>query len=71
MELLKADTRNPFMGLNNKVCEKPKYLCRLHQVWLSVDDVKRKRCANKPTWDMIGVRLCTNLSKRELPCIEP
>ena len=28
---LKADARNPYMGLDNKICTSPKYWCRLHQ----------------------------------------
>ena len=59
-----ADARNPNMGLNNKTCKCPKYWCRLHQVWLSESDVKRKKCKERPTMDMIGTRLCTNLVKK-------
>ena len=59
-----ADARNSNMGLNNKICKNPKYWCRLHQVWLSESDVKRKHCKERPTMDMIGTRLCTNLVKK-------
>ena len=59
-----ADARNPNMGLNNKPCKCPKYWCRLHQVWLSESDVKRKHCKERPTMDMIGTRLCANLVKK-------
>ena len=59
-----ADARNPNMGLNNKTCNDPKYWCRLHQVWLSESDVKSKHCKGKPTMDMIGTRLCTNLVEK-------
>lgn len=60
-----ADQRNPYMGLNNKICKNPTCWCRLHQVWLSEEDVKRKRCENKPTFDMIGVYPCRCLERRE------
>ena len=59
-----ADARNPNMGLNNKPCKFPKYWCGLHQVWLSESDIKRKHCKERPTMDMIGTRLCTNLVKK-------
>ena len=59
-----ADARNPNMGLNNKPRKFPKYWCRLHQVWLAESDVKRKHCKERPTMDMIGTRLCTNLVKK-------
>ena len=36
-----ADQRHPFMGLDNKICKNPAYWCRLHQVCLSDDDVKK------------------------------
>ena len=53
------------MGLNNKPCKCHKYWCRLHQVWLSENDVKRKKCNERPTMDMIGTRLCTNLVEKK------
>ena len=59
-----ADARNTNMGLNNKPCNDPKYWCRLHQVWLSESDVKRKHCKERPTMDMIGTILCTNLVEK-------
>ena len=59
-----ADARNPNMGLNNKICKNPKYWFRLHQVWLSESDVESKHCKEKPTMDMIGTRLCTNLVEK-------
>lgn len=43
MRYQKADSRNPRMGLNNRICKSPKYWCRLHEVWLSEEDVKRKQ----------------------------
>lgn len=65
MKYKRADARNPNMGLNNKVCKNPKYWCRLHQVWLSEDDVERKHCKNKPTFDMLCTRMCTNLVNKK------
>lgn len=64
MQYLIADQKHPFMGLNNKICKNPTYWCRLHQVWLSEEDVGRKRCKNKPAFDMIGVHKCGNLERR-------
>lgn len=61
-----ADQRNPYMGLDNKICRNPVYWCRLHQVWLSEDDVKRKKCKRKPTFDMIGTYRCLCLERKEL-----
>ena len=61
-----ADKRNPFMGLDNKICKDPVYWCRLHQVWLSDEDVKKKRCNCKKTFDMIGAYRCGNLVKKSI-----
>lgn len=52
MNYLNADTKHPYMGLDNKV-------------WLSEEDVKRKKCKNKPTFDMIGVHRCGCLERRK------
>lgn len=65
MTYLTADQRNPYMGLDNKICKNPTYWCRLHQVWLSEEDVKRKGCKNKPTFDMLGVYRCRCLERRK------
>ena len=46
MKYLKADARIPYMGLNNKICSKPAYWCKLHEVWLSEEDVKKRNCLN-------------------------
>lgn len=62
---LKADRRNPYMGLDNTVCRNPAYWCRLHQVWLSEEDVEKKKCTKKPTFDMIGFITCGNLEKKD------
>lgn len=66
MEFKKADLRNPRMGLDNKICIHPTYWCRLHEVWLSEDDVKKKNCRNKPTFDLISTMRCTNLEKKSI-----
>lgn len=60
-----ANSRDPWMGLDGVVCEKPAYWCRLHEVWLSEDDVAKKRCLNKMTYDMLGVYRCKCLERRE------
>lgn len=52
------------MGLNNKVCTSPKYWCRLHEVWLSEEDVKRKKCREKLTFDMLSTYKCRCLEKK-------
>ena len=64
---LKSNISNPLMGLNNKVCENPRYWCRNHQVWLSENDVDKKRCRHKLTFDMIGEYVCPSLEVKE-PC---
>lgn len=61
---LTASKKYPLMGLDNKVCNNPKYWCRLHQVWLSEDDVKRKKCRNKHTFDMISTYRCNCLERK-------
>lgn len=68
MTYMVADARNPYMGLNNKVCQKPAYWCRLHRVWLSKEDVRRRRCREKEDYNMIGTHRCRNLEKREHGC---
>ena len=60
-----ANASNPKMGLNNKVCENPKYWCRLHQVWLSEKDVEKKHCKSKSDLYMIENRRCTNLVRKD------
>ncbi len=60
----KADLKNPFMGLNNQVCKDPKYWCRLYQVWLSKEDVEKKKCRQRPTYDMISTYSCKCLEER-------
>lgn len=60
-----ADQRRPFMGLDNKICKHPTYCCRLHQVWLSEEDVKRKKCRRKDDFDLIGTHRCGNLERKD------
>lgn len=59
-----ADEKNPFMGLNNRICRKPIYWCRTHRVWLSDEDVGRKSCMAKPDYNMIGTHRCGCLEDR-------
>ena len=63
--MLSADARNPRMGLFDTVCEDPVYWCRLHEVWLSEEDVVRKGCKSRRTMDMIATRRCGNIEKRD------
>lgn len=62
-----ADGRNPRMGLNGVVCKDPVYWCRLHEVWLSEEDVARKQCRAKPTHDMLGAFRCKCLEQKTPP----
>lgn len=61
----KASFRDPWMGLDGIVCEKPVFWCRLHEVWLSEEDTVKKKCAARQTPDMLGVRRCNCLEKRD------
>lgn len=63
--MLSADARNPRMGLFDTTCEDPVYWCRLHEVWMSEEDVVRKGCKAKHTLDMIATRRCGNIGKRD------
>lgn len=60
----KADTRNPWMGLNGVVCKDPAYWCRMHEVWLSEEDVARKKCLARLTYDMIATRKCNCIERK-------
>lgn len=62
----KASFNNPWMGLNGKVCTSPAYWCRLHEVWLSEEDVNRKSCLTRLTYDMITRKRCNCLERKEL-----
>ena len=64
-QFLKADARHPNMGINNKPCKDPKYWCRIHEFWLSEDDVQKKGCRAKMSADMMERRLCTSLEERD------
>ena len=66
MRYMVADARNPLMGLGNKICRKPEYWCRLHRVWLSEDDVRRKKCKEKQDFDMLGTHRCGCLERKEV-----
>lgn len=65
MEYMRADSRNPYMGLNNTICKNPVWWCRLHQVWLSEEDVEKKHCMKKLTMDMMGFRNCSCIVKKD------
>lgn len=62
----KADFRNPWMGMDGKICTNPKYWCRMHSIWLSEEDVAKKKCFARPTFDMISVRKCNCIEIKEL-----
>lgn len=49
---------NTYPGLNNQNCQNPKYYCKSHQVYLSDDDVRKKKCLAKMTPDMISTCRC-------------
>lgn len=66
MKYRKANQKYPNMGLNNKICIDPKYWCTLHEVWLSEEDIKMKRCRNKRTFDMLGTYRCRCLQTKEV-----
>lgn len=61
----KADFRNPYMGIENRICKNPKYWCRLHQVWLSEEDAISRKCFCRPTYDLISVRKCNCIETKE------
>jgi len=62
---LTANTTHPNMGLNNSPCLNPTYWCPLHKIWLSEEDANRKGCFRKMTADMMEVRRCPNLQKKD------
>ena len=57
--------KNPWMGFDGVICENPAYWCRLHQVWLSEDDVAKKKCLARMTPDMVGYRKCNCIERKE------
>lgn len=54
---------HPDMGLNNTICEHKDYFCQSHRVYLSTEDVRRKKCLCKPTFDMISTQRCPKLKE--------
>lgn len=60
----KADSRNPWMGLDGKVCEDPIYWCRLHEVWLSEEDTSRKKCLSRLSANMMETRVCNCIERK-------
>lgn len=63
MEYKKAIKGKKFMGLDGKIYRHPKYWCRLHEIYLSEQDVIKKHCKNKSTVDMISQYRCGNLEE--------
>lgn len=61
----KADSRNPWMGLNGVTCNDPVYWCRLHEVWLTEDDVSQKKCLAKLTYNMLETYRCRCLERKQ------
>ena len=61
----KADFRNPYMGIENKICKNPKYWCRLHQVWLSEEDAINRKCFCRPTYNLMFERKCNCIEVKE------
>lgn len=59
----KAIKGKSFIGLDGNICEKPKYWCRLHQVYLSEGDVIKKHCKCKYSFDMISAEMRGDLEK--------
>ena len=53
--------QDQYIGLDNKICENPEYYCKIHLVYLSSEDVERKKCLCKPSFDMIGTHRCKSL----------
>ena len=58
---LKANCANPWMGLDGQVCKEPAYWCRLHEVWLSEEDVAQKKCLSRLTANMLETRRCNSI----------
>lgn len=61
---LKATATNPYMGLDNKICKDPVYWCRLHEVWLSNEDIEKKKCKKRLSYDMMSYNRCTCLERK-------
>lgn len=56
---------HPAMGLDNTVCANPVAYCISKRVYLSTDDVAKKKCTQKPTIDLIGAFRCNWLQMLE------
>lgn len=56
---------HPRMGLDNEVCKHPVAYCISKRVYLSADDVAKKRCTCKPTVDLRGEVRCNWLRALE------
>ena len=61
----KADFRNPWMGLNGTVCKDPVYWCRLHEIWLSENDVTQKKCLSRLRYNMLETYRCHCLERKQ------
>lgn len=61
--LYKTIEDHKYMGLDNQICFHPAYFCRSHRVYLSNEDVERKHCMTKPTFDLMGTKVCSSLEK--------
>ena len=55
------DNSKKYMGLNNQPCTAPRYYCTSHQIYLSEEDIKKKKCLCKPSFDMISTSKCNSL----------
>lgn len=47
-----------YIGLYGKKVKNPVYYCRSHNIYLTEEDVKLKKCLCKPTADMISTQRC-------------
>ena len=54
-----------YIGLYGKKIENPAYYCRSHNIYLTEEDVKLKKCLCKTTSDMISTRHCKWLEKMD------
>lgn len=52
------------MGLNNTICEQKDYYCKSHRVFLSKEDVEKKGCLKKSSFDMLEQKPCSWLEKQ-------
>lgn len=61
----KSIDNDPNMGLQNKECLFKDYYCGLHRVYMDTEDVRRKKCLCKPTFDMMGTNRCPYLKEHD------